>query len=556
MIIELNVENIAIIESSCLRPEPAFTVLTGETGAGKSLLIDAIELALGERADAELVRNGATKGSVAVTIDISSRPDLLAECESLGIEPENGQIFIQREVAAEGRSQARIMGKLVPIASLKRLGEKLVDLHGQHDHQQLLDVEQHIQALDAWIGAEAHQARDSVRQAFESKEQLRVRLSRLKSHHREREQRIDLLTFQVNEIQEANLRDGELAEGIAMLERLRHVEKLRALASNAHEALDGEPGAFVQIADARNTLESAGQIDKGLDSIVESISQAYFLIEEARYGLSAYLESLETDPAMIEAVDERVEAIKKLLRKYGETEAAVIEHAEIAAKELAELVDTDHDEASLAQALEVAEQHLRDQAALLTAIRKKAAKTFAGQITEVLHSLAMERAQFSVQFEEIDPMETGADAVRFLFSANAGESPKPLHKVASGGELSRLMLAIKVGMAGRGGVPTLIFDEVDSGLSGRAAGVVAENLVSLARHYQVIVISHLSQIACRATTHFRIEKVEIDGRTQTQVRELSPSERVAEIARMLSGTEVTETALVAAREMLTGVTLA
>lgn len=551
MVVELTVENVAIIERAQLPLGPGFTVLTGETGAGKSLLVDAIELALGERADSDLVRAGAGRAVVAAVFDLSQRPELLAKCQELGLELEDGSLYVQREVFAEGRSQCRVAGKLTPVAALKSLGQLLVDLHGQHDHQSLLHSDRHGEFLDLWIGEPAAFLLAGVRQAYSEWEEANAKLNALRRGVRDREQRIDMLSYQVREIESISPVAGEMEELEATLSRLQHAEKLtQATQTGLGRLSDDEGCGYDKLAESVRTLEEAAKLDPALMTALEPLRSSLYALEDGIRELRHYADNLESDPAIIEETAGRIDALKRLRRKYGEDEAAILSFLEEARAELELLADAESNEADLARLVNEARCGLEVQAAKLTALRLEKAREFSCIVQSELRELAMEKAVFeSRRFEKpIDAL--GADRIEFFFSANAGEAVKPLAKIASGGEMSRVMLGVKTVLAGKAGVPTLIFDEVDAGLSGRAAATVARKLEELATHYQVITISHLPQIASRATTHFRIEKSETAGRVLTNVRHLKPTERVEEIARMLAGEKVTESALANARELL------
>jgi DNA repair protein RecN (Recombination protein N) len=530
---------------------PGFTVLTGETGAGKSLLVDAIELALGERADSDLVRSGATKASVSAVIDLTAQPALVERCRELGIELDENILYIQREVYAEGRSQCRVAGKLTPVSSLKQLGQYLVDLHGQHDHQSLLDPARHIGFLDAWIGAPAFELLGQLSTAHGEAKLARERLAALRAGLRDREQRLDILSFQVNEIESVEPRIGEMEELDGQLGRLRNVERLNSATATAMAVLrEGEGNSADALRSGLKAIEDVEQFDSDLSAIAETLRSALVQLEEGSHDLAAYIEGLDADPGRLEEVAARIDELRKLRRKYGEDETAVLDFLETARRELEVLSDAEASEEGLSEALELAESELRALASELSSLRRERSMGFAELVQVQLRELAMERALFEVSFREKLPDASGQDEVEFFFSANAGELPRPLSKIASGGEISRVMLAIKTAMAGRAGVPTLIFDEVDAGLGGKAAATVAAKLEQLAQHYQVLVISHLPQIAARAMTQFRIEKVEKGGRVTTQVRELTLDERIGEIARMLAGDRVTDFAIANARELL------
>jgi DNA repair protein RecN (Recombination protein N) len=552
MLVELTVENIAIIERSQITLGPGFTVFTGETGAGKSLLIDALELALGGRADTELVRSGALRASVSAVIDLSSQPTFAHQCRDLGIEPDDGgTLYISREVFAEGRSQCRINGKLTPVSTLRQLGQFLVDLHGQHDHQSLLDPARHIGFLDLWIGQPAVELLSCLSIQFHEAQSARQRLSALRSGLRDREHRIDLLRFQVGEIEAIEPKPGEMEELEGQLSRLKNVERLSTATAAAMEAIrDGENSAADQLRTAVKSIEDVSRFDPALEPVLESLRAALVQFEEGAYDLGHYADTLDADPAQLEETAGRIDGLRRLRRKYGEDEAAVLAFLDEARRDLELLSDAEASEDSLVAAVERAEVDLGATATELSKLRREQSLVFAQKVQTELRDLSMERAVFEVSFRERPPDSSGIDEVEFFFSANAGEPPRPLSKIASGGEISRVMLAIKSAMAGGAGVPTLIFDEVDAGLGGKVAATVARKLEDLAGNYQVLVISHLPQIAARATTHFRIEKTEVGGRVVTQVRRLGQDDRVVEVARMLAGERITESALANARELL------
>lgn len=551
MLQEITVENIAIIDQASIPLAQGFTALTGETGAGKSLLIDSIGLALGGRADSDLVRAGARKATVHLLADIRANPLALAKCAQLGVDAEEGLLIVHRELSAEGRSTVRINGKPVAVATLREIGALLVDLHGQHDHQSLLQVEKQIDFLDSWIGSEALALVAEVSERHAHLENLRRRLASLRTGQREREQRADMLRFQIEEISAAELRPNESEELETLLRRLQNAEKLRVAALAAIENLaEAEGSASERLALANRDFDALADLDPSLSDLTEPLRTAEITLRETTRELRAYAESLDEDPETLQLTADRIDLLARLKRKYGETEEAILDYLQLAQTELAELEDLSTDGSGLETQIQDAATNLQSQADQLTRLRTAKAKLFQAAVQEHVRDLAMEKAAFEVRFEKVTIQPKGQDYVEFYFTANPGEPPRPLSKVASGGELSRVMLAIKVASAGRAGVPSLIFDEVDTGLSGRAAAVTAKKLEQLAQHYQVIVISHLPQIAGRATTHFRIEKTEKAARVTTTVRLLQGEQRVDEIARMLAGERVGDSARANARELL------
>ncbi|MEX2243770.1 MAG: DNA repair protein RecN [Fimbriimonadaceae bacterium] len=549
MLRALTVKDVATIESCSLEFGPGLTVLTGETGAGKSLVVDAIGLALGDRADSELVRAGSRKAVVSLSADVSANESLRRLCEENGVEVEDGEVVVVREVTAEGRSTVRINGRLASVGVLRQIGAELVDMHGQHDHQALLDVERQIVFLDEW--ASDADLRMSVGLRYAEAEGVRRRLASLRSDRRDVEQRVDMLRFQVEEISGVGPVAGEFEELEARISRLQHAERLVTGASEALEALsEGEGSAMERVSGAVQSLESLSSLDPGIERVLDPLRDSLFSLEEAVRRLGAYASELDMDPAALEESAARLDALKRLRKKYGEDETAVIAFLERAKGELVLLEESGSSEEELVAALAAAESALMKEAGALTKVRARSAKEFAATVTKHARELAMEKAEFEVRVSPKPVQADGADAVEFYFSANPGDPPRPMAKVASGGEISRIMLAIKVASAGRAGVPTLVFDEVDSGLGGRAAAVTATKLQQLARHNQVLVISHLPQIAGRADTHFRIEKGERLGRSSTSVVELEGDARILEVARMLAGEKVGDSALANARELI------
>ncbi|MBI5707218.1 MAG: DNA repair protein RecN [Armatimonadetes bacterium] len=554
MIVELSAENVAILDKALLSLGPGFTVLTGETGAGKSLLIDAIELALGARGDSDLVRSGCSRATVNLTVDLSARPDLVKALADLGHHLEDSLLFIQREVFAEGRSQGRIQGKLSPVSALKQVGQLLVDLHGQHDHQSLLHPERHVEFLDAWVGEPAQAALSQVADSWQAFSQLERRLAALRTGRREREQRADMLRYQVAEIEEAAPAIGESAETEALLSRLTHAQRLRTSVEEALEALSRREGSAQEaIGSATRQLGELVALDAEIDACLLPLREAGFLLDEALERLRAYAEGIEADPKRLQDLADRLETLKRLRRKYGETDEEVLAFLARAKEELGMLEDDSEGEEALRERTAEAREAHRAACVSLTSLRMEGSTTFCTRVADELRDLAMVRAQFGVSVTPKEPDATGADAIEFAFSANLGEPMRPLAKIASGGEMARLMLALKTALAGKAGVPTLIFDEVEAGLGGPTASVVGKKLEELGRQYQVIVISHLPQIAGRAGAHYRIEKTESGGRVATSLRALSPSDRVEEIARMLAGEEIGETARAHAVELLAAI---
>jgi DNA repair protein RecN (Recombination protein N) len=551
MIQELRVDDLAIIRHVELPFHMGFSVLTGETGAGKSLMIDALELALGERADTELVRTGATKASVQLVLDITQRPDLVMRLEVLGVAPEDGQIYIHREVHAEGRSQARINGRTFPVSVLKSIGKLIVDLHGQHQHQSLLDPESHVNYLDDWIGEDLKSHLEDAQTRFGEWNDAKRAFESLRKGLREREQRLDMLRFQVKEIEEFGVLPGEEEVLMNELSRLKNAERITLAVKSALSALsDEETNARDLLATGVKAASDITRFDSSLSESLHGLEAALVTVEESIHTIREYGDRLEVDPTLLDAKADRLESLRRLKRKYGESEAEILEFLAKAQGELSLLEDSGASEEMLVAKVQQTESSLRATCEKISTVRKSKAKSFTGEVRQHLADLSMSKALFEVSVQQTELGPNGYDLIEFMFSANAGEEIKPLAKIASGGEISRVMLALKSALAGRAGVPTLIFDEVDTGLGGKAAAAVGRKLQQLGEFYQVIAISHLPQVASMASQHYRIEKSEEQGRVNTTVKQLQSNERVEEIARMLAGESVTDTSLANARELL------
>lgn len=552
MLTEITVENLAIIDRIQVQLGPGFTALTGETGAGKSLLVDALELAFGSRADSDLVRDGATKLSVHLVLDLQDRPQLLQLLATEGVDSDNGQIIVQREVFAEGKSQGRINGKVTTAQLLRRLGECVVDLHGQHDHQSLLRPEEHLGLLDSWVPSQTLQAEFSaLREQLEQRVAITNQMRHLQQSNRERAQRLDMLTFQIAELEEAQLVEGESVQLESELVRLRHADRIRGYGEQAVlELMSDEGSAYDRLADGLRLVQDAAQLDPSLQSLAGQIEALSVQLKDSAHELAAYVQALESDPARLDMVVERLELIRRLGRKYGETESAMVEYLAAAQVELDTLTHAEASLETLERDVALISEHIDTICERLTALRQAAASEFEELVRVQLHDIGMDKAILRVGVESAEVSTTGADQVELLFTANPGEPLRPLAKIASGGEASRVMLAIKAAMAGRSGVPIMVFDEVDAGLGGQAAAMVARKLAELSQHYQVLAISHLPQIASRATGHLHIFKEEVGGRVTTRIMALEGENRVHEIARMIAGEQVNASATAHAASML------
>lgn len=565
MLCELRISNFALIDDLTVKLGTGLVALTGETGAGKSIIIDALNAALGERIGGEAIRGGAARAKVEAVFDLTDAPAARAAAAEL-LGESNGPLVLSRTIA-EGRSHYRINGAECSLATLRAISEHLADIHGQHEHQRLIHEESHLQFLDAFGGEEHRRLLEGYRAAWRELTEARAALQRLQTDERTRAQRLDLLRFQVQEIDAAGLKPDEDIELAAERDRLRYADRLREGTAQAHAVLrgeDGGAGGLEALRHAASTVADLAEMDASLKPVTEALSEATELVADAARALRDYLEALDLDPARLEEVEARLSLLSTLKRKYGDSVRAIMQYRDRAAAEMEELEGAEHSRGKLEQRL----QHLRQAAGAaaesLSQSRRELAQKLARVVERELQPLGMENARFEVQVEsdaEEDGLpdgegrcwaadSTGIDRVRFLLGANVGEPVRPLTKVASGGELSRLMLAIKSVGAGGPQAPTLVFDEVDVNIGGRTAHAVAEKLAAAAARAQVLVVTHLPQIACMADHQLNVVKVVRGGRTVVQVRELRGEERVEEIARMMGETAPSSSARQHAAEML------
>lgn len=551
MIRSLTVENLALIAQAELPLGTGLTAIAGETGAGKSLLIDSLELALGGRADSCFVRRGARAASVNLVVDVADNPPALAVCEELGIEVDEGEVLIRRDISAEGRSTVRINGRPATVGMLRSLAPTLAGLHTQSESLSLSDQSTQLDLLDAWIGEPAGQLVAEVAAQLHKVESIRSRLRVLHCTERERAQKLDLLTFQVSEILEAEVRPGECEEIKVALSRLVNAQRLSDTFNTLIESLaESDGSAAERISGTVREISHAAALDPSLAPILELAETADSALSEALSCMRRYAAALDFDPASAESAAGRLDLLNRLKRKYGETEEEVLEFLARAKSELDGLLEDGADAESLQSELTVQTKELQSLADSLSFLRQQRAKGFADSIQGHIRELAIPEAAFAVNFQKGDIGPAGQDLVEFGFSANRGEPRMPLHKVASGGELSRVMLAIKVSCAGIHGTQSLVFDEVDAGLSGRAAAATARKLQELAKTNQVVVVSHLPQVAAAADTLVEISKLATSTGTHTGLRILAPEERPQAIARMLAGEQVGASAIANAEELI------
>jgi len=552
MLRELRIRNFAVVENITVTFAPGLNVLTGETGAGKSILIDAILLVRGARAQTEIIRADAESASVEAVFEVPKGTEAAAVLDEAGLLVDEGEVVIRRELTRAGRHRAFVNDSPVTVALLERLGDHLVDVHGQHEHQRLLAPVRQLEVLDRF--ADVDDVGERVGGLFARYTAAAAEVERTRSAERERAQREDLLRFQVAELDAARLRVGEEEELRAERRRLQHAERFAAGLAEAAALLDDDPHAVSsRLARVMRVLGDLGRLDPAFMAPVEGLEAARVHVEEALGGLRALREGLVNEPGRLEAIDDRLDAIVRLKRKYGDSEQAMLDHRSAAAAELERLAR--HDEALAAQERTTTDLRAELGAAALALSERRAAAAarLGAQAEKQLRGLGMARATFQIALERVPAEEVtarGLDRVEFRLSANPGEEPRPLARVASGGELSRTMLALEAVLARADRVPTLVFDEVDAGIGGSVAGVVGQTLAMAADDRQVLCVTHLAPIAALARHHVLVAKSVRAGRTRVAAGVLSGDDRVAEIARMLGGKTGSTTALGHARELL------
>ncbi|MBI1963490.1 MAG: DNA repair protein RecN [Candidatus Rokubacteria bacterium] len=552
MLRELRIRNFAVIESVTVALASGLNVLTGETGAGKSMLIDAILLVRGARAQADVIRTDAETATVEAVFDVEPRGPVAAALEEAGLGLEDGQLVLRREVSRAGRHRAFANDSPVTVGLLERLGDHLVEVHGQHEHQRLLEPARQLELLDRF--ADAEELRERVAGLHAKHREARAALERTRTAERDRAQREDLLRFQLSELDAARLRPGEEEELRAERRRLQHAGKLQAGLAEAAALLDAErDSALARIDRAARALQDLGRIDPAYAAPVEALEGGRAQLEDALAAVRALRDAVEAEPGRLEALDERLDALTRLERKYGDTEETMLRFRDEAAAELDRLARHEELVAEQERLLGELGGELAAAATVLAERRRAAAERREPQIERELRALGMERAAFRIGLERA-PLEEvsarGLDRVELRLSTNPGEELRPLARVASGGELSRVMLALKAVLAKADRVPTLVFDEVDAGIGGRVASVVAQKLAAAAEGRQVLCVTHLAPIAAAAAHHVRVAKSVRGGRTRVSAEAVAGDARVEEIARMLGGERVTDVARGHARELL------
>ncbi|RSL34571.1 DNA repair protein RecN [Salibacterium salarium] len=564
MLEEITIKNFAIIEELTVPFGEGLTVLTGETGAGKSIIIDAIGLLIGGRGSVDYVRHGEKRAEIEGLFRISGSHPARTILENTGIEVEEDMVVMRRDITNHGKSVCRINGKLVTLAVLREAGQSLVDIHGQHEHQDLMQQEKHISMLDRFAGQKIQESYKDYIARYRTFSSLQSDLEKWKANDQETANRLDFIQYQLKEIEDAELTPGEDED----LEKEKHIlansEKLYNQLSYAYDSLYGEGKGLDWAGLAMNHSEEAAGIDGDLQKLKESIHSAYYMLEEATFSLRESIDSLSFDSERLEEIETRLEEIKKLKRKYGNSVTEILELSSKLEEEMESLTNKDEKIHELEEQLKHAALDLQAEADTLTDLRVQAGEKLAVDVKNELQGLYMENADMQVRITQTSKGKTyeweqskssfnenGQDNVEFLMATNAGEPLKPLAKVASGGEISRIMLALKTILSGFQHVTSLVFDEVDTGVSGRVAQAIAERIYQVSRGSQVLCISHLPQVAAMADTNLYIEKFEKENRVITSVRPLEEKHKTDEIARMISGVEVTDLTKDHAHELLT-----
>ena len=555
MLLELNIANIALIESLRIEFAQGFNVLTGETGSGKSIVVDCMNLVLGGRADRDFVRTGAEKGSVQALFDIAKNSAAKAILGEMDIDCEDGMVAVSREISRSGRNICRISGVIVPLNTLRRLTGTLLDIHGQHEHQSLLDPAKHIAFLDAYGDNRHNELRAQAAKLHSERVKMESELKKNMLDAAERERLSDMLGFQIQEIASAKLKKGEEERLIARLRILENSEKIRTNVETAYEAAYAgagrTPSAQELLLRAANAMDKLSQIDERYAELGLRLREMVYSVQDIGYELRDILDHMESDPELIEKVSKRLETIDRLERKYGPNLDDVLNFYASAVERLEGIQTGDAHIDALKTELAKKDAELGEVCTQLTASRRELAQRLAQAIMQQLRDLGMGRARLEIRIESLPrPTANGLDSVEFLISANPGEPLKPMASVASGGELSRIMLALKAISMEADGVDSMVFDEIDTGVSGRMAQTVGEKMCAIARDHQVLCVTHLPQIAALGDAHFVVEKHTDGTTTETVVRRLDSEGRIHELSRLVGGAEDSTSSLSHAKHML------
>lgn len=553
MLQEISIKNFAIIDTIAMQFDQGMSILTGETGAGKSIIIDAMNLLLGSRAQTSFVRHGADKAEIEGLFFYQDSPEIATQLEALGFE-NTGELILRREIFANGRSSCRINGVLTPLSNLQAISSYLVDIHGQHDHQELMSPAHHLAMLDEFGDKKFRKIKQDYAQKFSDYKTLRQKLVTLKKNQAEFAQRIDILKFQIDEIASAEI-DLKSDEGIYQRrDLLTHANHIAEHLNAAYYSLDDDASDYSSLSmvrNAMNELESASQFDApSYAKLSEKIAEAYYLLEDAAADLEKRIDDLEFNPSELAMIEDRISVLTTLNKKYGPELTDVLAYLTNCQKELEALTGDENSSENLEASFKAAEKSLLISAQALSEARAIIADKLAKDVKGELADLYMAKADFKVHFEPAKFSINGNQHVEFFIQTNPGEGFKPLAKTASGGEMSRIMLAIKSSFARRENKTAIVFDEVDTGVSGRVAQAIANKIYKISQSGQVLCISHLPQVVAIADTQYHIEKIQLDDSTTSTVRKLTLEEREIEIAKMLAGDDLTPEALAQAKKLL------
>ena len=553
MLQEISIKNFAIIDMIAMQFDQGMSILTGETGAGKSIIIDAMNLLLGSRAQTSFVRHGADKAEIEGLFFYQDSPEIATQLEALGFE-NTGELILRREIFANGRSSCRINGVLTPLSNLQAISSYLVDIHGQHDHQELMSPAHHLAMLDEFGDKKFRKIKQDYAQKFSDYKTLRQKLVTLKKNQAEFAQRIDILKFQIDEIASAEI-DLKSDEGIYQRrDLLTHANHIAEHLNAAYYSLDDDASDYSSLSmvrNAMNELESASQFDApSYAKLSEKIAEAYYLLEDAAADLEKRIDDLEFNPSELAMIEDRISVLTTLKKKYGPELTDVLAYLTNCQKELEALTGDENSSENLEASFKAAEKSLLISAQALSEARAIIADKLAKDVKGELADLYMAKADFKVHFEPAKFSVNGNQHVEFFIQTNPGEGFKPLAKTASGGEMSRIMLAIKSSFARRENKTAIVFDEVDTGVSGRVAQAIANKIYKISQSGQVLCISHLPQVVAIADTQYHIEKIQLDDSTTSTVRKLTLEEREIEIAKMLAGDDLTPEALAQAKKLL------
>ena len=551
MLQELSIKDFAIIDEIQISFQPKMTVLTGETGAGKSIIIDALGLLAGGRGSTEFIRKGEKKAVIQGLFTLPREANTYNILEEYGIDSEDGQIILQRDLYRGGRNICRINGMMVNLATLRKVGETLIDIHGQNEHQELMKPENHIDLLDEY-DKKTSELRNQYQVVYQNYRKLKSSMEKKEADEKAWAQRLDMLNFQVKEIGEAGLKINEEDELVEEKNKLDNFQAIHDALALSYQILSGEKIDVVgNLGNAMNELSDVSDLSENLQEINTKISDAFYSLEDVARDISDELDSMEWNGERLNEIEERLELIHQLKRKYGDTIEDILHYHSRIVKELREMENAEQNSEKQERQLSEALEKVKELAIKLSKQRKKSAKKLEKMIHKQLSALYMDKAVFEVKFLNNSKLYSkGIDKVEFYIQTNPGEEMGPLAKIASGGELSRIMLALKTIFSQKMGVTSIIFDEVDTGVSGRVAQAIAEKISQISNNSQVLCITHLPQVAAIADNHYYISKSVNDGRTETSLEELDEKQKIREIARMLSGSEITELTLKHAEELI------